>query len=400
MGIALAPAARAVPFAYVANRGPTITVVDTQGHTVRKTITLEGPLGVGPVGIAVNPTGTRVYATNHAIPGLIWVIDAASNEVVDTIDVGNDAPFALAISPDGIRGYVTQQTHVPGIVGVLDLTADTVIDRIEVGGNPTGIAVTPDGSRVYVATLGCDIPNNDLCNPAVTVISAATNAVTRTIPVPGAPAAVVIDKSGSTVYVRNGSVATVIDAATETVTGAIPVAGAQADSLALHPSGSTLYGSDALTDSVYAVDVNAPESPTIIPVGPQPRGLAIHPTGKFLYATEVTTQTLVVINTATKEVVDTVPAGPGSLGQFVGPACPQFRTSATIRIHAPLTLATRKPGASMNCCKTVRPAWTATSATGPSRVSLDTAHRAQVSTATTTTAAPTTHVELRRDACT
>src|SRR4051812_3951689 len=53
--------AAAAPFAYIANsRSNTVSVIDTASNTVVGTPI---PVGNGPEGVAVNPTGTRVYVT-------------------------------------------------------------------------------------------------------------------------------------------------------------------------------------------------------------------------------------------------------------------------------------------------------------------------------------------------
>ena len=53
-------------------------------------------------------------------------------------------------------------------------TTNAVTATITVGGEPEGVAVSPDGSKVYVANSNSD---------TVSVISTATNRVTATIPV-------------------------------------------------------------------------------------------------------------------------------------------------------------------------------------------------------------------------
>src|SRR6476661_659515 len=60
----VASAAGAAPFAYIANQGDsTVSVIDVATNTV-----VGSPIGVGggPFGIAVHPTGTRVYTANFA----------------------------------------------------------------------------------------------------------------------------------------------------------------------------------------------------------------------------------------------------------------------------------------------------------------------------------------------
>ena len=85
---------------------------------------------------------------------------------------------------------------------------------------PAAVAVDPAAGTVYVTNA------ND---GTVSVIDAATNAVTATIPVGTYPYGVAVDPAAGTVYVTNYGDATVsvIDAATRAVTATIPRAPAR-----------------------------------------------------------------------------------------------------------------------------------------------------------------------------
>ena len=71
---------------------------------------------------------------------------------------------------------------------------NTVTSRSEVRAFPEGVAVSPDGSRVYVANAG---------SSTVSVIDTATNTVTATIAVGLWRYGVAVTPDGSKVYVAN-----------------------------------------------------------------------------------------------------------------------------------------------------------------------------------------------------
>jgi YVTN family beta-propeller protein len=116
-----------------------------------------------------------VYLTNfHSVT--VSVIDTATNNVTSTVDVGS-APRGVAVNPDGTKVYVANL--YTGAVFVIDTATNTVTD-VGVGNGPYGVAVSPDGTKVYVANEGS---NN------VSVIDTATNKVTATVNVGNGPVA-------------------------------------------------------------------------------------------------------------------------------------------------------------------------------------------------------------------
>lgn len=91
---------------------------------------------------------TLAYVT-HVGDDSISVINTETNTVITSIVVGTN-PSGIAISPEGTRVYVTNQ--VDHTVSVIDTATDTVIATITVGTDRTGgfpqdIAITPDGTR-------------------------------------------------------------------------------------------------------------------------------------------------------------------------------------------------------------------------------------------------------------
>jgi YVTN family beta-propeller protein len=131
---------------YVANFGDQnysggnyISVIDSNTNTVTDTIIL--PIGSdGPRG--VNVLGDKVYVANFRSNN-VSVINATTNTVVDTIDVG--------MGPRGILGYGTDvyvENFDDGTISVIDTNTNTVTDTIDVGNSPAGMAVV-DGQIFY-----------------------------------------------------------------------------------------------------------------------------------------------------------------------------------------------------------------------------------------------------------
>ena len=105
---------------------------------------------------------------------------AATNTETTTVAVGGSSQ-GIAVLPDGTRVYVASQTD--GTVSAIDTTTNTVVAAVPVSASPNspfGVAVTPDGNTVYATN-----PDDD----TVAVIDTATNTVTSTIAVGDGPSA-------------------------------------------------------------------------------------------------------------------------------------------------------------------------------------------------------------------
>ncbi len=256
----------------------------------------------------------------------VSVIDTATNAVTATIPVGYE-PFGVAVSPDGSRVYVANSCLYPicpinnDTVSVIDTASDTVTATITVGANPFGVAVSPDGSRVYVTNLGSD---------TVSVIGTASDTVTATISVGVGPRGVAVSPDGSHVYVANygGNTVSVIDTATNQVTATIGV-GNSPFGVAVSPDGSRVYVANDGSNTVSVIDTATNQvTGSAIPVEYEPLGVAVSPDGSSVYVANqcvssscTGNSTVSVIDTANDSVVTTINVGidPGSLGAFVGP---------------------------------------------------------------------------------
>jgi YVTN family beta-propeller protein len=109
-------------------------------------------------------------------------VDARSGRVLQRIPLPATAkPMGLALSPDGSRLFVA--TGRGATVEVIDTRTNGIIGSVPVGRRPWGIALTGDGRKLYVANG----PSND-----VSVIDTQSLRVTRTIPVGSLPWGVAI----------------------------------------------------------------------------------------------------------------------------------------------------------------------------------------------------------------
>jgi YVTN family beta-propeller protein len=287
-----------------------VTVIRTADNTISRI-----PLTFRPEGVVVGPDGHRLYVADPA-GRRVAVIDPIENTTT-FITVG-DRPFHMAVL--GADLYVANNQD--GTVSVIDTIENVVVRTVEVGGHPyavagalgrafvtdygfyggesthsvsviaargdligvapagyypTGVAVSPDDRRIYVANNEGSYTNT---HPGTTtVINATTGAVMDTLPVGGC--AVGVSDNGDQVYVPSQGYDTaftsklsIVDLPTGRIT-AVPIHGMPN---ALAVSGDRIYVADtwhsslvqitARDTSVVDTDVaNRPPKVTITEVG-------------------------------------------------------------------------------------------------------------------------------------
>ncbi len=212
-------------------------------------------------------------------------------KVVDTVDVGD--PNEMAVSPDGTRLYVTNAGLFSGnTVTVIDTASNSVVATITVGNNPREVVVSPDGGTAYVANAG---------DGTVSVIDTTTNTVTTTISVGVVPDGLAVSPDGDTLYVtQNDGTVSVIDTTDNNSVTTIAV-GQNSHNLAVSPDGGTVYVTNTDDDTVSVIDLGT-NSVTTIAVGDDPLGIAVTPDGARVYVTNANDDTVSVIDTATNSV--------------------------------------------------------------------------------------------------
>jgi len=235
----------------------------------------------------------------------VSVIDTATNTVVHGVPAG-EGPIGVAVSPDGLRVYVASQNAHSMIV--IDALTDAVVGTLALASDPFGLAVTPDGSQIYVTLSGID---------AIAVVDAQSFTVVDTIDVGMTPRAIAFTSDGGKAYVanQNGGSVSVIDTQDNSVTRALPVGGF-ALATAVNPAGTRAYvavsGAGAAS-GLIVVNTATDAIVASIPVG-EARGVAVAPDGR-IYVTH--DDSVSIVDPETNAVVTTVPTGETAYGVSV-----------------------------------------------------------------------------------
>ena len=150
-----------------------------------------------------NTSGSQVLVdsvTGIANHGSVSVINLDRNVQEKSISVGL-LPTGMVLSPDGNKLYVACANS--DIISVIDTKTDEVIDTISVhaqkdipfGSAPNDLTISPDGRYLYVA--------NGTENAICVIETGASSRVVGYIPTGWYPGSVITNKSGHFLYVAN-----------------------------------------------------------------------------------------------------------------------------------------------------------------------------------------------------
>jgi len=278
--------------------------------------------GLRPQVLALSPDGRRLVTSGKT--NEIIVVDPATGTLLERVpfpnDIGEVAPEApsenvldpyqenqvsytgLAFSPDGLRIYLSD---VEGSLRVFGAGKDRALKGLfsiplppasaprreqEI---PAGIAVSPDGRRLYVAL--------NLSN-RLGEFEASGGQILRLFDVGVAPYDVVL--AGHKAYVSNWG-------------GRRPGPG---DAVGPAGRGTTVRidpASGIANDgSVSVIDLRSGRTEAEIPVGLHASALAVAPGGRYIVCANAASDTLSVIDTRTDAVVETIWAKPSPADLF------------------------------------------------------------------------------------
>ena len=252
---------------------------------------------------------TPDYSTSYVVDQVgdrVIPFDLATETVLPAIPLapGSD-PGDIAISPDGSRLYVS--SYALNIVNVIDTATNTVLVNMLGIASPQGIAVSPDGAEVWINEGGNVRERN----------AATFTQIGTTIVLAGNPNAIAMSPDGSKVVVSNGALgnAAIIDTATHAVVivplPALPPAPGPF-AVAISPDSSTAWIADNTNNLVYPINLATNVLGTGVAIlSGSPLDLQVSPNGDWLY---VSTDggTVEVIEIADTNHISTI-TGSGSM---------------------------------------------------------------------------------------
>ncbi|MHC4636955.1 MAG: beta-propeller fold lactonase family protein [Planctomycetota bacterium] len=235
------------------------------------------------------------------------------------------SPFALAMDKDGKTLYIAEYTAYQ--VAVFDIAGEKVLTTYLLPDKPTGLAIHPDGTRLYVT--------GESTQGQVQIVDLKSGKITA-VPVGHTPNAPVVSPNGKMLYVCNrfDNSVSVIDLAGQEQVAEIAV-NREPVAAAVTPDGKFLFvanllpigaaDKDYITANVSIIDTAARKviADVMLPNGSMSlRGICVSPDGKNVYVTHIlaryqlpttqlergwmNTNALTIIDVNTKKPVNTV----------------------------------------------------------------------------------------------
>jgi YVTN family beta-propeller protein len=230
------------------------------------------PVGQVPTDVAFSPAGTWAYVTNQGAQ-TVGVVDARTARQVHAIDVPGD-PYRVIVGPEGQQVYVTTNA---GILVLIDPAMRRVTRTVQLGRNLNGLALSADGTRVYVGDVEGTIYELD-----------AAGDVLRTFAASGRPQGLGLSADGRELYAagEDGDLIVLsLDTGAEIARVAL---GAGGFGLAVTPDQTQVWVTSPAAGRVFVLDRVSHTIRRTLGVGGIPRRLAFDRSGTLAVVADET----------------------------------------------------------------------------------------------------------------
>ncbi len=304
------------------NDGTLLTVGGRELTPAGPSVILDG----FPTGVAVHPVGDVVYISSTGREDRrLFVLDMATQEVIQDIDRG-ESFYGLELAPDGSRIYGTGGAS--NRVEYYDVEIDGTVTKageVEVNGYPSGIAISPDGSLLWVGLMESDavveletasmtevrtfsldhivwdvvyasgvdeLYASDIAGEGIAVIDTGTGDVVANLAIPTSPAGMAVNPDGTRVWaaISGADLVVAIDTATHQIVAEAhvaeldyidaegdPLANSNVNALSFDPLNNRLYVTRGADNAVSVLDGDTLELLGAIPASWYPAGVALAP---------------------------------------------------------------------------------------------------------------------------
>lgn len=167
-----------------------LSIFNTSGASKTRSAVVDFGIDTMPVSVAIHPDDTTAFVVLRRSKQLVKItaINTVAPQLVTTRASVGAEPTGVALSPSGSRAYVTNFGE--GTVSIIDTASMSVVGSVNVGGSPRAIAITNDRDTEDTdesawVTQFFGAPMEEASDTGrqgrVQEISLATNAVTTTV---------------------------------------------------------------------------------------------------------------------------------------------------------------------------------------------------------------------------
>lgn len=251
-----------------------------------------GDAGVGPA----------TAAPQAAVPAAPTVAASTGSPTVRTVLKVGQSPQGIAVSPDGSTIFVANIES--RFLSMINMVTPPLSATIPMPGTPRYVAVSPDGRRAYVGMY-----SGDGADSAVAVVDTAGKTVSSVVASGPQPYALATGPNGDVFVPNHGaSDVSILDSANLKFGPAVTVQ-PNPHGVAFAPSINRAYTANHESNSVSVIDLASNTVVDTILVGQSPHSVAVSPDGRLLAAANYADGTVTFIDTATNKVTGTNPAG-------------------------------------------------------------------------------------------
>jgi len=159
------------------------------------TVSLTVPLGGPAREVVVGADGATFYVLNgSATSASVTIVDSANGRISGTVPVPLDT---VSIVPD-VQETTLYALQPSGDVSQIAIAGGKIMTRFPVGDSGRSLALSPDGSTLYVLKGG-------LASTNVAVVDLATESVRKVLPAPSNCLQVLVSANGNQLYQVVGS---------------------------------------------------------------------------------------------------------------------------------------------------------------------------------------------------